>query len=230
MALHDDLVAEAAKIFSDVWKRRNGTKVPESKDLGLGNDAVLLDATVLYADLADSTALVDSRDAYFAAEIYKAYLHCAAKVIRSSGGTITSYDGDRVMGVFIGDSKNSSAAKCGLKLNYLTTKIVNPALASQYPGQKYTVRQTVGIDTSSLFVARTGIRGSNDLVWVGRAANYAAKLTKLSSDYPTWITGDVFNRLNDEAQLSKGKAMWESRSWTAMDKLSIYRSNWTWKI
>ena len=33
----------------------------------------------------------------------------------------------------------------------------------------------LGIDTSKLFVARTGIRKSNDLVWVGRAANYAAK-------------------------------------------------------
>jgi len=43
------------------------------------------------------------RDQGVAAEIYKTYLHCAAKIIRSEGGSITSYDGDRIMGIFIGD-------------------------------------------------------------------------------------------------------------------------------
>ena len=56
------------------------------------NDGVNLDATVLYADMADSTALVDKYTKTFAAEIYKTYLHCAAKIITSEGGTITAYD------------------------------------------------------------------------------------------------------------------------------------------
>ena len=77
--------------------------------------AVKLDGTVLYADLDDSTNLVDSYEPEFAAKIYKAYLSCAAKVIRSEGGEITSYDGDRIMAVYIGDSKNSSAAPIGTK-------------------------------------------------------------------------------------------------------------------
>ena len=48
-----------------------GNVVPESENLALTNDAVTLDATVLYADLADSTGLVDKYTADFAAEIYK---------------------------------------------------------------------------------------------------------------------------------------------------------------
>jgi class 3 adenylate cyclase len=71
----------------------------------LGNDAVKLSATVLYADLADSTKLVDGHTKQFSAEIYKTFLHCAAKIIRSEDGVITAYDGDRVMAVFIGDRR-----------------------------------------------------------------------------------------------------------------------------
>src|ERR1017187_1988021 len=72
------------------------------------------------------------RDQGVAAEIYKTYLHCAAKIIRSEGGSITSYDGDRIMGIFIGDDHSTSAARCCLRINYAVREIVNPALKVQY--------------------------------------------------------------------------------------------------
>ena len=113
------------------------------------------------------------------------------------------------MAVFIGDYKNTTAVRCGLKINWAVKNLVMPALRQQYPDSTFQVRQVVGIDTSNLFVARTGVRGANDLVWVGPAANYAAKLTELGADYPTRITHRVFERLNDEAKFANdGKPMW----------------------
>src|SRR5439155_252745 len=137
--------------------------------------------------------------------------------IRSEGGEITAYDGDRVMAVFIGDFKNTSAARAALKINYARIHIVNPAIKAQYPRTEYEIRHVVGVDTSGLFVARTGIRGSNDLVWVGRAANYAAKLSTLSSDYPSRITKAVYDMLHSSLKMSAdGRSMWEAATWTAM--------------
>jgi len=49
----------------------------------------------------------------------------------------------------------------------------------------------VGIDTSALFVARIGVRNDNDLVWVGRAANYAAKLTEIPEDNTVFVTASL---------------------------------------
>ncbi len=231
MSLVEDYTEAVEKIFKDTWTTRDGQKVPESEDLALGNDAVKLDGTVLYADLDESTNLVDNYDPEFAAEIYKAYLSCAAKVIRSKDGVITSYDGDRIMAVYIGDFKNSSAAESALKINYTVAKIINPLIKKHYPTKNYRVKQVVGIDTSNLFVARTGIRGSNDLVWVGRSANYAAKLCSLSPEYPSRITEAVYNKLNDSAKYSSnGKPMWEAATWTDMNNMKIYRSTWWRKI
>lgn len=230
MSLADDLKSDVRAIFREQWVTREGSVVPEPEQLKLSNDAVKLDATVLYADLSASTALVDGHKQDFAAEIYKAYLHCAAKIIRSEEGVITAYDGDRVMAVFVGNSKNTSAARTAFKINWAVKNIVNPALKAQYPNTSYEVQQTVGIDTSKLFAARTGIRGSNDLVWVGRAANYAAKLTALPPTHPTRITQEVYTMLHDSMKTSEGNPMWESVTWTGMNNLSIHRSTWWWRI
>lgn len=116
MALRNDLETEVQRIFRSLWSERDGQVVPEAENLKLGNDAVKLTATVLYADMADSTKLVDGYTPQFAAEIYKSFLHCAAKIVRAEGGVITAYDGDRLMAVFIGNMKNTSAARSALSL------------------------------------------------------------------------------------------------------------------
>lgn len=227
----EDILKEIRAVFGKKWSTREGRQVPEAEDLALGNDAVTLSGTVLYADMADSTGLVNGFRPWFAAEVYKAYLLGACRAIRNNGGEITAFDGDRVMAVFLGNSKNTTAVKSALQINYLVEK-TNEMLRSAYPTTAYTLRQTVGIDTSDLFVARTGIRNANDLVWVGRAANYAAKLSALGDqDYPTYITDQVFAKLNAEAKFGgQGKElMWEKRVWTKYQK-TVYRSNWWWEI
>lgn len=232
MSLLNDVRAEVASILSTNWKRRNGTVVPEAENVQLGNDAVVLDGTVLYADLADSTQLVDAYKDYFAAEIYKSYLLTACRIIRSEGGEITAFDGDRVMAVYLSTSKNSSAARSALKINWAVQNVVNPAIKKRYPNTSFSVAQSVGVDTSSLFVARTGIRGSNDLVWVGRASNYAAKLSSLrDSGYSSFITEDVFAKLSEDSKLggSPRRHMWEKVTWSETG-LTIYRSNWWWEL
>ena len=207
MSFKDDLTNEVAEIFKNTWTKRDGQVVTESEDIKLSNDAVLVKGTVIYADLDESTNLVDNYKPHFAAEIYKAYLHCTAKIISAEGGVITSYDGDRIMAVFIGNSKNSDAARTALKINYAVKNIINPAIKAQYAKTSFSIEQVVGIDTSNLFVARTGIRGSNDLVWVGRSANYAAKLSSRSGP-PSQITVDVYNLLNDASKYGKDGSNW----------------------
>jgi len=197
----------------------------------LGNDAVKLKGTVLYADMADSTNLVDKYKAFFAAEIYKTFLLCAAKVIRSEEGVITAYDGDRIMAVFIGKNPNTRAVRCALKIHYAALYVVAPAKKAQYSKNEYEIKHVVGVDKSDLYVARTGVRGANDLVWVGRAANYAAKLSALPPTHPTYITKEVYDAMLDDVKTSSdGRQMWEAVYWTEFDGRLIYRSNFWWSI
>jgi len=229
----DELNKKVTQVFRDSWTPRDGRVVPDPEDVQLSNDAVAFDrATVLYADLSGSTKLVDAESWQFAGEVYKTYLYCAARLIRDEGGEITSYDGDRIMGVFIGSSQSTPAARCALKINYAVRNIINPALAAQYPHRTFRVQQVVGIDTSEIRAARTGVRGGNDLVWIGRAANYAAKLTELSAEYPTWITKETFDRLTDDLKYGgqNKELMWKDWKWSQMNNKPVYSSTWWWKI
>ena len=231
-AFEDSLRTYVKKVFKDAWEEREGQVVPEASYLKLGNEAVHFErATILYADLSGSTKMVESKSWQFAAEIYKTYLHCATKIIKDEGGVVTSYDGDRVMGVFIGKSQTTPAARAGLKINYAVQKIVNPAMHEQY-NTDYDVVQVVGIDTSEVRVARTGARGDNDLVWVGRAANYAAKLTELKLSERTWVTKEAYHYMLDNVKMvgSPKRNMWKSYKWSQMGDHQIYGSTWTWKV
>jgi class 3 adenylate cyclase len=224
--------AEVAAVFATRWKRREGQVVPEAENITLGNDSVELDGTVLYADLADSTALVDGFKDWFAAEVYKAFLVASCRIVRANGGIITAFDGDRVMAVFLGSMKNSRAGQSALTISWAVQSVINPAIKAAYPDTSYIVRHCVGIDTSKLLVAKTGIRNSNDLVWIGRAANYAAKLSALNEEgYSTFITERVYRKLNDQSKYGgqPKRDMWEKRTWTPMG-VNVYRSNWHWPL
>ncbi len=230
MKTADEITAEVKGILATKWQTRDGTKVPEPEDVTLGNDAVLLEGAVLYADMADSTGLVNGFKNWFATEVYKAYLVAACHIIRNNAGVITAFDGDRVMAVYIGASKNSSAAKTALQLKWAVNQI-NTALKAAYPSSAFQLRHSVGVDTSKLFVAKTGIRKANDLVWVGRAANYAAKLAGMGEgDYSSFITESVFDMLSEETKMggSPKRVMWERAHWQERN-LTIYKSNWYWE-
>lgn len=240
--LKEELEAEVKRIAETRWDVREGGAVPEPEQVVLANGGVKLDATVLYADMAESTGLVETVPASLAAEVYKAFLYCACKIIRANGGTITSFDGDRVMGVFVGDTKKTDAVKSALKLNYIVKKLVAPILKSYYETSQewkrfvplLDLRHAVGIDSSTILAARTGIRGSNDLVWVGRAANYAAKLATIRRpSYSTWITKAVYEKMKDEAKYTTegGPSMWEEFSHKIGEtSMTVYGSSYYWEV
>jgi len=76
-----------------------------------------------------------------------------------------------------------------------------------------------------------GVRGANDLVWVGRAANYAAKLATLPEAYGTYITAQVHDNMNAEVKTwTDGQQMWEAARWANFDNSIIYRSGWWWNV
>jgi uridylate cyclase len=235
MGLEQEVSAEVDSILSREWDIRDGTVVPETSDIALTGGAVRLEATMLYSDLADSTELAIAQDRRVTAKVYKSFLAMSSRVIRASGGEIRSFDGDRVMGIFLGKYKNTTAAKCALMINYGFVKIVKPKLEAKYNSLTkgpFALRHAVGVDTSEILVVRAGIRSNNDLAWVGRAPNVAAKLSTLrETPYHSFVTEDVYKVLASEAKSANNRDMWERRSWAGTTGVSIvYRSSWTWKL
>lgn len=236
MTLVDDLNSGVDDILETKWDLRDGRVVPSSEDILLGGGGVRFDCTVLYADLAQSSQLATEFQQRTAAKVIKAFLFCCTKIITAQGGTITSFDGDQVMGIFINDSKNTSAATAALKIKFAVRKIIKPKVEAYFASMSKTsweIDHAVGIDTSSILAVRAGQRGSNDLIWVGRSPNFAAKLSEIRKlYYCSYITEDVYDVLDDSAK--KGgeddKDMWEQDSYSWLgESWTIYKSSWLWE-
>lgn len=235
MSLTDEIKKDVQGVIDTPWNIRKGRVVPATTDVALSGGAVELDATFLYADLAASSKMAKELDCRVVAKIMKSFLATTCRLINSLDGTIQSFDGDRVMGVFVGDSKNSNAAKCALQINFVVKEIIKPKFEKKYESVKtasFSIRHGVGVDTGTVVTVRAGARGSNDLIWIGRAPNLAAELSNLrESPYHSFITASVCNMLNDSSKFGgeKNENMWESRNWEFLNEnIRVYRSSWHW--
>lgn len=230
MGLSDDLRAQVGKIVQERWTLRDGKVVPSPKDVAFGNDGVMLDAVCLYADLADSTKLVSSASHVVAAEVFRSFLYCSAKVISHLGGTVTAYDGDRVMAIYMGDKRFENSIRAGWAIAHAVKNIVAPAFVNK-PLGGYSISHSVGIDAGKVLVARSGFRNADDLIWLGPAANFAAKMSAIrEGQYTTWVSEAVYRSMPSSYHKSQnGSDLWQTRSWSQHSR-TVYASQLAWQL
>lgn len=216
MSRVDTLTDEIETILSTKWVERDGNVVPESEDIALKDGAVKIDAVFLYADLAGSSKLARLCPWETTAKIIRAYLDCCVRLIRVHGGEIRSFDGDRVMGIFKGESPNTTASKCAREIDWIVENVLNPKAKEKFKSVKdndIKINHCIGIDTGTAVAVRAGIRNNNDLIWIGRAPSFAAKLSDIRNyPYSVYITKASYDRLHDSAKKNETENIWEQSS------------------
>lgn len=238
MSFQEDCAAAVADIVKTPFSFRTGQVVPKTKDITLRDGAVFLDAAYLYADMTDSTGLAKHFSSFDAARIIRAYLSAVCRVIRHRGGEIRSFDGDRVMAIFIGDNAASTAAKTALNITWVVDEIVHDQLLGHlepyrdnYIDNDWKVSHRTGIDIGEAMLVRAGVRDNNDLVSIGDAPNIAAKLSDIKS-HRTTITDRTWDAIDyDSAFREKdGAPMWtDPRREKLGSRTELVRgSNWRW--
>ncbi|GAB7188959.1 hypothetical protein ATKI12_8790 [Kitasatospora sp. Ki12] len=237
MGLKDQINQALSDLVGHDWQVTQGTVVPKTENIVLKNGARELDAVYLYADMMGSTKLVTEFPPGTAAKVMRAFLATACRVIRSHDGHIRSFDGDRVMGIFVGGNKNSRAVQAAMEIKYATDNFVRPALERKLPSlvtKGFALSHVCGVASGKVFIARAGIRDHNDLISVGQAANIAAKLSDIreTPQKRTYITKAVFDTMAGNRKVSSdGRPMWEESVQTVNGtRTTVYRSGWGWVI
>lgn len=237
--LSDKIAANSKTLWTVAWNERTGQRVPSTDDIAHSNGAVKVEATYLYADLADSTEMQKLFGSDFAARVHRMYLGGASEIIRAQGGTIKSFDGDRVMGIFMGKRMRNDATSAALKINWVVSEVINKLTISRKRanGNWWKVEHGVGIDSGEALIVRAGVRNKaggsnhNDLISIGAAPAIAAKLSGLRKvGGSTIVTDDVYRFLSDSTKLSqKDKApMFKGPQVRDVEpyKVTTYTSSW----
>lgn len=159
------------------------------------------------------------------------------RVIKSNNGHIRSFNGDGLLAVFMGDSQSNNAVKGAMQVKYGLVEIIQPKLRRYFETNKqvansFTIDCGIGIDQGQVLVVRAGIGGvgNNDLIWVGNATNFASKMSNIaSSPANLYITQNVYDRLNEDRKISKGKNMWTYQEITfSGNKYRVIKTSYHW--
>lgn len=234
MAISTDVISAVTRVIDTAWSITDGAVVPKTEDVVLKNGARRVDATYLYSDLADSSNLARIMKKEVTGKVIRAYINAASRILRHYDGEIRSFDGDRVMAIFMGESKNSNAVRAALAIEWAVTKVIHPKLLATWSNfdELWKLDHGIGIDTGEALIVRGGVRDHNDLISIGRAPNLAAKLSEIRGKSASiFITEEVYNRCQaDRKTSSDGRAMWTNAGITTIGgaPVQVYSSIWHW--
>lgn len=225
--------SDVQTVLSTVLDIEDARVVPKTEDVALSSGAKKIEATYAYADLADSTTLAQIGTTWTVARVIRSYVNTAAALFRNYGGEIRSFDGDRVMAIFVGPLKNDNAVRAALAINWAVIEVINPMMQRLMKdlADRWTMRHGIGIDTGEGLIVRGGVRGHNDLISIGRAPNVAAKLSEVRGEKTINITTDVYQELHGNHWETDGVNMWTNTGQANFggNKVTVMGSSYYWE-
>ncbi|MEO8720864.1 MAG: hypothetical protein ABI297_05830 [Ginsengibacter sp.] len=230
MTLLDTLQLEIDEVLGITWQINNAEVKPEIEETRLVNRAFKINGTFLYADLADVPAMTERCSWETTAKIIRAYTNISVRLIQAHGGAISSGGSHRILGIFKGETPNTSAVNCARKIDWMVEKVLNPKADMAFPSirnNKLVIRHSIGIDTSDAWAVRSGSGNSSELIWIGRAPEFAAHLCGISK-YPfsVYISRDCFAKLGDiSIEVDKANIWFRKNIKFGDETHSVYRTN-----
>ena len=230
-----DYWGAVTRIIDTPFDTRHANVVPTTDTVKLKDGGVYVDAVYLYCDMADSTGMAARFTEEAAARIVRSFLSVVVRILKHHEGEVRSYDGDRVMAIFMGADAPDRAARAALEIKWTVDEVVHPALFDRLEeyDEGWTLKNRTGIDVGEAFIVRAGVRDNNDLVSIGEAPNIAAKLSDLKIGR-TMITDQLWDQLSYSVCFSrtKDRAMWSEPADQDVggQTISVRHSNWGWVV
>ncbi len=143
-----------------------------------------IDTCVLFIDIRKSTNISLKNDAVKMTKLYSSFSRSMVKIAEKTGGKVRNIIGDRVMVVFDHSGCCEKAIETAVLMNTVTKKIINKHFKDA------SVNCGIGIAYGKMLVSKCGAikKGKENshykyLVWAGKAANVASKLTDSANKY-----------------------------------------------
>ncbi len=211
--------------------------VIEVSDLDLDDDPApitarrwykVVDVVAVVADLKSSTQLGVRKHAASTASIYAAALEPLLRIARSHGAGYAQLQGDCVVALFWAEDAVERAMCAAITMRTFSEDSLVLRMEKKWrdEGQLPATGFKIGVATSPLLVKRIGIANTSfqDLVWPGKAVNYAAKAAQSADRHETVVTGSIWDAIakNDYLTFScdcgtPSDSIWQDHGIDALD-------------
>src|SRR6185503_16182095 len=136
---------------------------------------------VLYADIRDSTTLSHSHTHETMSRLYTAFVKSMIMVADEHNGVVRNIIGDRVMIVFPQDNCFQNALNAAISIYTVASEILNKQFTT------LSFKCGIGIDYGEMTIIKAGLpkreperTNYKNLIWIGKPANIASKLTDIA--------------------------------------------------
>jgi adenylate cyclase len=195
--LRADIAAEVEAILSSDFAIgvTNTQTVPHSDDAAITfpnlddmrQSCKIIETCVLYIDIRRSTQLNLQHRPSTVSRLYSSFVRAMVRCAQQYNGHVRGIIGDRVMVVFDTHLCFSNAVHTAIAMNTVSKYIINQHFS------RGEVSCGIGIDFGRMLVTKTGFRrhgvqrhNYRSLVWLGRPANVASKLTDVANKDATF--------------------------------------------
>lgn len=203
----NEFMSNMKDMINDVCKKdftyNTSLKVPSLLDSDLTYESgeakkgKCIETCVLFVDIRNSVELTRKHDSETMGRIYTAFTKGVLNAAREYQGYVRNIIGDRVMVVFPVNNCFVNAINCAVTINHIS-KMINEVFSN------VDFHCGIGIDYGEMRVIKVGIERKGDentenkgLVWVGKPANLASRLTdfagKTVKDIFYNVTGDFYH-------------------------------------
>jgi class 3 adenylate cyclase len=142
-------------------------------------------ATILFADIADSTSLVADCDPEAALDLLRPALTLLSEGVKRYGGTVNRVTGDGLMAMFgapFTDEEHALGACCA-------ALEMHSAVARSAPN----VRLRIGVHSGEIVVHTLRVGETESLDAAGETVHLAARLQQSAPPNGTWISDATFS-------------------------------------
>lgn len=163
------------------------------------------DAVAVVFDLKSSTRLGISKHAASTASIYEAATGGAARILDDFGANFVAIQGDGGFGLFWGDHREARAVTAGITIKTFSSRHLVERLEAKWPDLvDLKTGFKVGIASSPLLAKRVGVPRTDhqEVVWAGKAVNYAAKCAQQADRHELIVTGGMWDWLENNDYLT----------------------------
>ncbi len=178
----------------------SGRVIPQVGDLLLG-EARKFGLVVMHVDMNNFKRLSGGLSNEQKLRLLNIYLSELTHIIKDYDGSVEKYVGDGITSMFGAgkDKKQAVSDAIGCALTILTEiKYVINKYLEEIDLPIFTC--SIGMDYGNIWVARTGVKGMNQLTLVGNTASIAKQLEELSGHHQIFLGGDVYSGLPPRRQ------------------------------
>ena len=145
-------------------------------------DPVEREATILIADVADFTTLIETKGPQAIVDTFNAYFEAASEVIGTHNGVVTQFIGDAVLATFNVPTTDPEHRQQAINAAVDLQKLVQ---SNSFAGERLKIR--VGVSTGSVIAGNVGGGGRAAYTVYGEAVNLASRLEALNKEQGTSI-------------------------------------------